>query len=635
MNSLRREWQNFSNNCLVPFLGFRAILFLLKKVVLKIYQHVTPHKMKYPSQVRVITKEINAAAPHKYGCPSVCRKPSFTVEERIRLATGYLHFKENPPWDISFADPEQTESLHRWNWLLLRLTEERSPEVLEWGLALMRDWNSRMGGKKAGIPWKSYTTAERICNSILFVLLSGSEKKSINEIPEDLKIALAEMAIFLANNLEYKGLWTGNHIINNARALYFSGKVLKNRSFVLLAKSILNNSLFEVVNSDGFIREGSSHYHFLVTRWLLEMIWLGDEEVESFCGNQLEHLVRSMVARCWFFLTFKNSSQEWVMPLIGDISPDFPWNWLIDLPWSPVARSLFQPEVLPVGPRVEGWGSIFPGKQQMAEASPAPAGFLDPRLQAFPESGWYRLDWREITIFWHVEPRGSPLFSSHGHCDTGSFCFFWNGYEILIDPGRYNYQQDDSLGTYGVSARAHNNVLMDGFEPFLYFRRSQFPSFYKIADIKVDWRREPNNFRFSLRHNGFSRIKKDRIIFQREFLIFPDRLEIEDKIEGMGQHRIETYFQWGPYMQVKQKAPNGLRVNNDICHFQASFHNQGIGASPAKAEGNFKLMRGQLDPVTAGWSFPGYGEKAEALTLLYEFHVRLPYSQRYILKWSD
>ena len=65
-----------------------------------------------------------------------------------------------------------------------------------------------------------------------------------------------------------------NHVINNARALLFASILLDIEFYSDLAFAILRSNLPELVSNDGFLREGSSHYQFIFTRWILEMLWL-------------------------------------------------------------------------------------------------------------------------------------------------------------------------------------------------------------------------------------------------------------------------------------------------------------------------------------------------------------------------
>lgn len=642
---MARESENLLRRCRNPIFAVGTGAFYLNKVAAKFIarpiRHVMPEVMCYPKPVRRALREVTKRHPDgppldSWVVMDAISPSAANGRDKLKLATGYYPFTESPSWEMVFEDPEQTESLHRWNWLLIRLTDEPFPEVQQWGLRLMRDWIGKMWRPMAGLPWESYTTGERICNAVLFMALSGGKRNGLAELPQDLARALIAMARFLAERLEYNGSkGTGNHVINNARALYFAGQALRAAPYTDLSVAILNNDLQRVVNSDGFLCEGSSHYHFLVTRWLLEMLWMSRITGERRVYGFLDPIASLMVERCWFFLVHQRQEGDWVIPLVGDVSPDFSWDWLIDLPWSSAARGLYAPEVLPSCPVKWGWRSLFDQKEKQAPVAHVPQATEQPKFQSFPASGWYRLDWGPITVFWHVEPSGASPFGSHGHCDIGSFCLYWDGVGVLTDPGRLNYRQEDPLGMYGISARSHSSVLIDGHEPFVCMTRSRYPRFYQSGNVEVRWFERADSFTMSLQHTGFCRLWGDRIVFSRAFRACRSELVIEDSIQGRSRRSIETYFQWAPGVEVSEDGSSGVfGIKTEAHKFQATFYSEPLGAKGRAGDLKWRLVRGESGPFPGGWYFPGYGEKIEATTLFFRCQTNLPYGRRYVLKWG-
>jgi len=634
------EWKNLLVRCGNPAFAAKAGVFYLTKVAATAVKRALPPAAHYPRQVRQASKMLTAgiAGEGAFPCGDVTAAPPTRLgagQDRLKLATGYYWFTGRPQWETVFEDPEQTVSLHRWNWLLVKLTEEPSPAIQHWGLDLMRDWTGQIMKANRGLPWESYTTGERICNAILFLAITDRSLDSTPKVPGDIAQALAVMARYLACRLEYKGgESTGNHVINNARALCFAGQALQIAPATELAAAILRNDLSRLVPADGFLREGSSHYHFLVTRWLLEILWIcrvtGEQQVRAL----VEPTAALMVERCWFFLVRNKHTGTWVMPTIGDVSPDCSWQWLIDLPWCREAMKLFAPEQIPPCSMLSGWASLFDGLPLRGATSTTAVGMEQPVFRSFPESGWYRLDWGALTVFWHVEPCGAPPFISHGHCDIGAFCLYWDGTEILTDPGRLNYQEHDSLGLYGLSARAHNSVLIDGLEPFIYRYRGRYPDSYRQGNVDVSWGMEGETFRMAIRHTGFSRLDGDRIVFTRVFRVGRGQFVIEDSLEGRARHLIETYFQWAPCVSLRGQDESGhLRIAAPA--FRSTFHAEPIGARAASAVIRWRLVRGADSSTPGGWYFPAYGEKMETSTLVYECETLLPCAWRYLLQWQD
>ena len=639
LQAMNDEWRNVLRCCSRPAFAIGLMMFLHKQAVARLYSKLTPRVWQYPMEVRTALRHMERdgvgahAGSRPYEATEAC--PGLPGGCDLKLAHGRLAWNGSLSWKTMFADAEQTVSLHRWNWLLCRLAEEPFAEIRTWGLQLMRDWIKVMDSPKTGLPWESYTAGERICNAVLFLAFTGEKPYGLSCLPEDLGRALRGTAEFLVHRLEYHGPErTGNHVINNARALYFAGQALGIAAYTHIAIAIFRNDLPRIVKLDGFLREGSSHYHFLVTRWLLEVLWVAGATGEREIRAIIEPIATAMVERCWFFLVFQGRTRNWVMPLIGDVSPDCTWQWLLDLPWSSWARRLYAPSLLPHRPRAEGWGCLVEGRRKQAEDLPFPEEHKEPRFQSHPESGWYRLEWGPVVIFWHVEPEGAPAFVSHGHCDIGSFCFYWDGLEILVDPGRLNYQEDDPLGTYGVSARAHNSVLIDGFEPFIYRYRGRYPDSYRKGTAKVSWTCEEEEFRLSVQYTGFWRLHGDRIVFNRTFKVRDGRFVIEDHIEGGGSHLITTNFQWAPQIALLEEGrTERFSVMSNAEQFRGTFSTEQVEPRGQATELESHIVRGCTTPNPGGWYFPEYGEKIGASSLMYECKVKLPYARRYVLQW--
>ncbi|SVD87668.1 uncharacterized protein METZ01_LOCUS440522, partial [marine metagenome] len=261
----------------------------------------------------------------------------YTIDEcELILCADTFSFKKESDWFIEFKDEEYNFSLHRWNWLLTSLSNNTNNPAREWGLNMMRSWINKMIDDQNGDAWHPYTTGERISNAFMFGILTSEDfvySKQTDILPEDIKSALNLMAIYLSDHLEYKGKGkTGNHVINNARALLFASILLDIESYSNLSFSILRSNLPELVSTDGFLSEGSSHYQFIFTRWILEMLWLSKISNKCDIYDFLHPFSSKLVKQCGFFIVEDLDDGLLSIPLIGDVSPDFPVSWLSSLP---------------------------------------------------------------------------------------------------------------------------------------------------------------------------------------------------------------------------------------------------------------------------------------------------------------
>src|SRR3989338_418013 len=327
-----KEQNNLLGYCRNPVFFIKTSFFILTRIKARLIRTFATPTFYYPTAIK---KLLNSLKPRKI---EVVEKNFATIVQvkvslKLRLATGFFEFRDHTSWAYKFKDPEQALSLHRFGYLLLAVTSYSDLEIKVVGLSLVRNWCSLFLQDKQGILWEPYTAAERLCNVILFIaFVENNGITSIPEVPADIASYLMEHAYFILAHLEYsEECATGNHVINNARALYIAGISLKNEVFIQASKLILFDFLDKAIDQHGFLREGSSHYQFLITRWLLEVMWFAeigkDEQLRLFLGSRLKQMLQC----CWFFLVLDEERQEWTIPLIGDVSPDFPWTWLMNL----------------------------------------------------------------------------------------------------------------------------------------------------------------------------------------------------------------------------------------------------------------------------------------------------------------
>ena len=135
----------------------------------------------------------------------------------------------------------------------------------------------------------------------------------------------------LTERLEYLSSQTSNHVCNNARALYLSGYYFQCKTFKELASEILFLELPKLITKEGYLREGSSHYQFLFTRWMLEVNYFARLASDLTLQAYLKPYLELLLKQCEFFLVKSNNGGRHI-PLIGDISPDFSVDWLNNLP---------------------------------------------------------------------------------------------------------------------------------------------------------------------------------------------------------------------------------------------------------------------------------------------------------------
>lgn len=473
----------------------------------------------------------------------------------ITLSYGKYSISNNSDWNLKTLDPEISDSLHRWGWLLRGITDADERITLEQGLGLIRSWLGCYSMQKfsANDP---YSASERILNASIFFRYYGCDS-----LPNDICASFRMMTYQIAKNLEFfEGERTGNHALNNARGLFVGGLMVKNAFAVDLAYSIFIERLPKLVTADGFLRESSTHYHFLFTRWVLEIYWFAclynKEEISDF----IFPYAKKLVERCWFFLVHNQSNDSWTFPLVGDISPDFPPEWLVSLPWSELAQKVYRPHKILRFKGDDGWASIF--GMRIGRHPYLVCDYL-----SFPESFWHRIELGESVLFIYAKASDGIVRAGHEHMDLGSFVLYRHGLVVLADCGRVDYTNSE-LSDYGKSAFSHNTIFIDGLpptvEPLSFFVKS-----YKKVAVKIKLRKFKSGIVFSLKHDGFKRIGDGDVKHHRKIILTNSGLIIKDEFECLKHHHLMMRFHVNSEVVYSESGDNSLRIISPPATFLA------------------------------------------------------------------
>lgn len=552
---------------------------------------------------------------------SVIRDHGEESPEAVHAGGFDFSYNEMPDWLRQYDDHEKTFSLHRWGWLLMNAVDHPSGKIKEWGIRVMNDWFLRMNNMKDHPAWESYSVSERIVNALLFFYMLRNIESRRDEEINGIEKNLLDMAVYLNDHLEYHGNRTNNHILNNARALYMLGRLSSCQKITEIGRRILMNETPKMITSTGFLREDSSSYHLLLLRTYLEILWTAEYTGDDRFAGLIRSFTASMARAAWFFSTYDNTKRVWTIPLIGDVSPDFPVGWLSDICRSRQALELFRPSGV-VEESFRGWNAIWnsgsPGSGQERKDE---TGGLE--HQVYAESGWYRFDCGGFTIFIHVTPSGPVPLYSHGHNDIFSFVLYWKGSSLIIDPGRFSYLPT-VFGSYGKSSPAHNTITIDGSESYP-LNRGMYPTDYRKGNPEVQWEKREDGYYIKISHDGFKRID-NKITACREFFITKDSIRIRDRIDGKGTHGIKSYFHFGDRVLINKRS--GLKLDIE----ETSFNFEMITPDP---QPDIRLVKGQKKPCPAGWYFPEYGKALPITTCIIASSKELPYDAEYIMELPE
>lgn len=493
-------------------------------------------------------------------------------------------------WGHSFADSEDEESLHRWNWL--QHFHGQDPAVNEWVIVTLEDWVDRflpeihqIRGHSAGLPlrWQSYTIGERISNTILYF---DSMKMTP---PGKIVHAIHQFGKFLLSRLEYKGKHTGNHVVNNARAIYMAGVALNRDPWRQFARDILKRQMPELVTPDGFMREGSSHYQMLFTRWTQEILRYAGRCNDAETTQYLSPFSKKLLQGCHFYLINKSDNDsDTPYPLFGDISPDFSPRWVLG---------------------------------QMTDCLNA-TPVSHEGVESYPESGWHRLQAGSQTVILRASRTGVATTAGHFHNDFFHFHLSRRGTDILVDAGRRHYHAQDHFGNHGLTPFAHNSIVIDGVGeiPDHWHR---FPIEYSQSRHHVQIQPNPSSTQVILETDGFKRLRSP-VMVRRDLELSDDQLLITDKIRCQGRHHVQSFLHWGPKVDIAPIGHHRWQITAPCGRALL------ILMSPVPV--TVELTQGGESPM--GWMAVEYGRAVPAWTMTIRFSTETDTMIQYDLNWN-
>ncbi len=487
--------------------------------------------------------------------------------ETVRIEPG----REAEAFDRPFADTETLLALHRFAWVPL-MGDAASPALVA---ALWRAWAERFPVPSADWPWHPYTAAERAVNILSFARRHG--------LPAGAARLLAAHGPAIAERLEYFGdHHSSNHLSNNGRGLYLLGLALGLPRCAELGARILTGEAARIFRPSGILREGSSHYHLLLTRNYAEA-WLAARTHHA----PEEDALRAIAARA--LKVVPPLVLPGGMPLIGDISPDCPPAFLDGLHGGE-----------------GGWVSRLDADSRAAFAVlRAECGDFDAGLLA--ADGWLRADFGPWSGLWHASPEGWSCMPGHGHQDCGGFELHHEGEPVIVDPGRGAYGDEGEAALYR-SSRVHSLLSLDGADPYPPNRPYYDPSFRaRIGGPSPALIREPDGV--VLRHAGFVRMGRGAGAVTRRWRFHREGLSLNDAVEGTGTHTVLRRL----VTPLEVKAiPSGAVLRG--------------------AHRSYRLTTNRpvtLHPVTR-WT--AYGQGAPATAIEIEAPVRLPWTSSLALE---
>jgi hypothetical protein len=255
------------------------------------------------------------------------------------------------------------------------------------------------------------------------------------------------------------------------------------------------------------------------------------------------------------------------------------------------------------------------------------AAGIEPRRSAFPAGGYFVLGAHrdqphEVQLVFDAAPLGYLSIAAHGHADCLSFVLSLGGHPVLVDPGTCCYHEDAVWRDHFRGTSAHNTLRVDGLDqsesggPFMWLRK---------ATPTLEAARTSGPLQLvRARHDGYRRLS-DPVTHAREVRLDAarERIEVVDRIDAAGAHRLERFWHFAPACQVAQKRAGLFLVS--LPHVQLRMR-----CYDAEA---VHVLRGSHAPRN-GWFSPGYGRMEPATALVFRSRSRGSITLRTEFEWE-
>jgi hypothetical protein len=467
-----------------------------------------------------------------------------------------------------FEDLETTLALHRFSWITA-LTDAKSAA---WVNLIWRKWCEKFGNIDDQWAWHPYTTAERSINIINF-----SKRFGLPGEKDKTQAVLKKSGDEIFHRLEYFGEHnTGNHLMNNGRGLFLLGLELGIEQWADIGGKILIEEANRNISPSGILREGSSHYHLLVTHWYIEC-WLTALKNKRSETNRLKIIVSQLMQ------VAHDLHLPGGFPLIGDISPDSPPSFLINVMDDSLSERL----------------NLLSNEDRLRVRSLITES-ADKSSTSLADGYWQRADFFDWSGLWHNSVNGWQTIPGHSHRDTGSFEIHWQDQPLFRDLGRRSYTP---AGNQDIQAATHNSLLIDNLEPDV-IDKPYYPDKFRNKIIGQTNTLKKLQNSVVLDHGAFSRLPKIDG-WRRSWDFSEDQLVINDQIEGIGHHHCDRYLH--TTLPV-EKTPGGVKI------------------------GSFQIFcEGELEISPSSYWF-SYGHGRPATSLKFSNNIELPWQSEIIVR---
>jgi hypothetical protein len=433
--------------------------------------------------------------------------------------------------------------------------------------------------------------------------------------------AIAEHATRIPPTMVYARAQNNNHLLSEAGGLYTAGIYLAShpqaKKWRKLGWQWINWALQNQISEFGTYVQHSTNYH----RLMLQLALYAD------------HL-RRLVKETWPPETLKRlqAATNWLWALTDPESGLIPNLGAND---SAYIFPLTQYPLEDYRPVVDAAGKAFLGMDiyQQSELSEMADWFeIDPALptdQMQPHApDMLRVSKKEGKGFLHT----AYYTDRPSHADQLHVDLWWQGTNVAMDPGTYQYNGTPPWDNALVTARVHNTITMDGQDQMTQAGRFLWLDWAQSEIIAHESDDLGGLVRVTAEHDGFRKLGARH---QRTLKSIESGWDVEDIVLPIGKpdgkiHQAQLTWLL-PDWKWELEACNQVRVTGQ----GFSFTLQIDGVLKLNLFRGGERLLGEIEPhPTWGWVSPAYGDKAPALMVKAEKTGTLPIRMKSIWRFE-
>lgn len=533
------------------FIG--TLRFLYFFITLQVAKRLKNHiKISYPDRALIMLK--NSAYQLSSNKVDSAIPLGFFFEYKTSLFSfkAFHDFKWVDLFNKEVEDQEVLCSAARWYWLIYDFEILNNTSV-EKVLFLTKHWIRSFSYHESSLIWEPYNASERISSFANAIIFQSSFNNLLDIIKREKEISgfLNLSVCHISRNMEYyPNKISYNHVVNDLKGILTAAILLEDDSLVSKTSDLLFSEVEIIVNSEGFIREGSSHYQFIVTRWMIELEWLCLLSKRNELRVKFKQWNIKLLNSSIFYLVKDETTGIFNVPLFGDVSPDFDPEWIINY-FGSVVKDF----------DVNAFNSY--GDKVISDLG---YSYVGEKLKNISISHEFvtRINQNDIILFIRHQTHGDTFFPNHAHDDFTSYVLFYKGKFIVSDPGRVNYILSDKSLEYLLST-SHNVIQVEGLPiQTSEWNRHFLPGVYKQNDSNISFNKFEGRQQLSITSNSISRLYNKQIVsYTRNFLVCNNTLVIKDRFSGKGSYELTGQITLHPQINAMQVGENVIEVNDN------------------------------------------------------------------------